>query len=147
MAISKVLEFERKVAPGEIDGLGHVNNMVYLRWCLDAATAHSEAAGWSMKRMLAMGAGWVIRRHEIDYLLPVKPEETVLMRTWVETAERASSERRYEIYRRSDGKMVCCGRTIWVWINYSTGRPSRIPQEVVQAFSAWEPGEKLKAEG
>lgn len=139
MAISKALEFERRVTPEEIDGLGHVNNLVYLNWFLEAATAHSRAVGWDMERMLAMGEGWVVCRHEIDYLLPVKPEETVLMRTWVETAERASSERRYEIYRPSDGKKVCCGRTMWVWINYKTGRPQRIPQEVVQAFSAWDP--------
>ncbi|HAH33093.1 MAG TPA: acyl-CoA thioesterase [Elusimicrobia bacterium] len=140
MAISKALEFRHKVTPDEIDGLGHVNNQVYLDWFLTAATRHSMLVGWGIERMLAVGEGWVIRRHEIDYLLPVKPEETVLMRTWVETAERASSERRYEIHRLSDGKMACCGRTMWVWINYKTGRPGRIPQEVVQAFASWDPG-------
>ena len=143
MAISKALEFERRVTPEEIDGLGHVNNLVYLSWFLEAAAAHSQAVGWGMERMLVMGEGWVVRRHEIDYLLPVKPEETVLMRTWVETAERASSERHYEIYRPSDGKKVCCGLTMWVWINYKTGRPRRIPREVVQAFSAWDPGSSI----
>ena len=128
------------MTPEEIDGLGHVNNLVYLNWFIEAATAHSQAVGWGIERMLAMGEGWVVRRHEIDYLLPLKPEEIVLIRTWVETAERASSGRLYEIYRRSDGKMVCRGLTIWVWINYKTGRPQRIPQEVVRAFSVWDPG-------
>ena len=140
MPISKALEFERRVTPEEIDGLGHVNNLVYLNWFIEAATAHSQAVGWGIERMLAIGEGWVVRRHEIDYLLPLKPEEIVLIRTWVETAERASSGRLYEIYRRSDGKMVCRGLTIWVWINYKTGRPQRIPQEVVRAFSVWDPG-------
>jgi len=139
MAVSKALEFERKVKPEEIDGLGHVNNLVYLEWFVEAAAAHSRAVGWGLERMLAMGEGWVVRRHEIDYLLPVKPDETVLIRTWVETAESASSERRYEIYRPSDGKQVCRGLTRWVWIDYKTGRPRRIPIEVTQAFSAWVP--------
>lgn len=139
MAISKVYEFKRGVTPDEIDGLGHVNNQVYLDWFLDAATRHSSAVGWDVGRMLALGEGWVVRRHELDYLQPVKPGETVLMRTWVETAERASSERHYEILRIADGKMACCGRTVWVWINFKTGRPSRIPREVIEAFMNWTP--------
>ncbi|MCM2266339.1 MAG: acyl-CoA thioesterase [Elusimicrobiales bacterium] len=139
MAISKVFEYEHKVTPEEIDGLGHVNNQVYLDWFMQAATRHSEAAGWAIERLLALGEGWVVRRHEIDYLLPVMPGETVKMRTWIETAEKASSERHYEIFRLSDGKKACCGRTMWVWINYKTGRPSRIPEAVVAAFAAWTP--------
>ena len=142
MAVSKIFEFERAVSPEEIDGLGHVNNQVYLDWFMDAATRHSEAAGWDIGRMMAAGEGWVVRRHEIDYLLSLKPGETALMRTWVETAERASSERHYELFRVSDGKKVCCGRTVWVWINYATGRPSRIPDAVIKAFASWEPAAK-----
>ena len=139
MAISKALEYEHKVTSSEIDGLGHVNNQVYLDWFMDAATRHSMAVGWDVKKMIAMGEGWVVRRHEIDYLLPVLPEDTVRMRTWVETAERASSERHYEIIRVSDGKKVCGGRTMWVWINYGTGRPARIPEAVIKDFMDWNP--------
>ena len=139
MTISKVLEFEQRVAPEEIDGLGHVNNQVYLDWFMSAATKHSRLAGWPVDKMIADGEGWVVRRHEIDYLIPVLPGDKVKMRTWVETAERASSERQYELIRVSDGKMVCRGSTIWVWINFKTGRPSRIPEAVIGAFANWEP--------
>ncbi|MDA8132483.1 MAG: acyl-CoA thioesterase [Elusimicrobia bacterium] len=139
MPISKVLEYDRKVKPEEIDILGHVNNQVYLDWFMEAATHHSDLAGWPIKRMLESGEGWVVRRHEIDYLLPVPPGDTVKIRTWVETAEKVSSERRYEMFRLSDGKKVCAGLTVWVWINYRTGRPSRIPDQVTKDFSEWTP--------
>jgi acyl-CoA thioester hydrolase len=142
MAISQVLEFEHQVTPEEIDGLGHVNNQVYLDWFMSAATKHSELVGWDIGKMIALGEGWVVRRHEIDYLRPVLPGETVRMRTWVETAERASSERHYEILRASDGKMVCQGLTMWVWINYKTGRPSRIPEALIKDFVSWTPEAK-----
>jgi acyl-CoA thioester hydrolase len=137
MPISKPFEYDRPVKPEEIDGLGHVNNQVYLDWFMEAATGHSAAVGWDIGRMIAMGEGWVVRRHEIDYLRPVLPGETVRMRTWVETAERASSKRCYEIFRKSDGGKVCEGSTLWVWINYKTGRPGRIPEAVVKAFMSW----------
>ena len=140
MAISKVMEYEHAVTPEEIDGLGHVNNQVYLDWLMDAATRHSLAVGWDIKKLIELGEGWVVRRHEIDYLLPVLPGETVRLRTWVESAERASSERHYEIFRKSDGKLACQGRTMWVWINYRTGRPARIPQAVINDFANWMPG-------
>jgi acyl-CoA thioester hydrolase len=139
MAISKVFQFERTAAPEEIDELGHVNNQVYLEWLMDAATRHSAAVGWDLARLIKMGEGWVVRRHEIDYLTPVKLGEKVLMRTWVETAERASSERHYEVVRASDGRNVCRGSTMWVWINYRTGRPTRIPEAVIKDFSLWAP--------
>jgi len=139
MAISKVMEFEHAVTPDEIDGLGHVNNQVYLDWLMGAATRHSAAVGWDIDRLIALGEGWVVRRHEIDYLLPVLPGETVVMRTWVETAEKVSSERRYEVFRKSDGKKVCQGLTRWVWINYRTGRPSRIPEALIKDFVNWAP--------
>ena len=131
-----VFELEHKVESGEIDGLGHVNNLVYLGWFIEAASAHSEAAGWAHERMIKMSEGWVIRRHEIDYLAQVKPEDTVVIKTWIDSAERTSSVRKYEIIRPSDGKTVCRGLTVWVWINYNTGRVARIPQEVLTAFGA-----------
>ncbi len=144
MAISKVLEFDHAVTPDEIDGLGHVNNQVYLDWFMGAATRHSATVGWAIDRLIALGEGWVVRRHEIDYLLPVLPEETVTMRTWIETAAKVSSERRYEIFRKSDGKKVCQGLTMWVWINYRTGRPCRIPEAVIQDFINWVPAPVAK---
>ena len=86
MPISKTFEYEHKVKPEEIDGLGHVNNQVYLDWFMEAASRHSAAAGWDIERLLVFGEGWVVRRHEIDYLLPVLPGDAVRLRTWVETA-------------------------------------------------------------
>lgn len=145
MAISKVMEFEHVAAPGEIDELGHVNNQVYLDWLMGAATRHSKAVGWELDKLVALGEGWVVRRHEIDYLLPVLLGETVVMRTWVETAEKASSERYYEIVRKSDGKKVCLGRTMWVWINYKTGRPCRIPGALIKDFVNWDPSSQAAA--
>jgi acyl-CoA thioester hydrolase len=137
--MANFFELPHKVAPEEIDGLGHVNNLVYLGWFLDAATGHTEAAGLSVKSMLEEGEGWVVRRHEIDYLAQVRPGDSVVVRTWIETAEKVSSVRRYEISNASDGRLVCKGLTVWVWINYRTGKPSRIPEKIYAAYGV-EPG-------
>ncbi|MEZ6045425.1 MAG: acyl-CoA thioesterase [Planctomycetaceae bacterium] len=63
-----VYEHHLKVQPEEIDGQGHVNNVVYLRWMQDAAVAHSTHQGWSNARYWEAGYGWVVRTHHIEYL-------------------------------------------------------------------------------
>ncbi len=130
----KIFEIRHTVRPEEIDGLGHVNNLVYLGWFMEAAEGHTTACGMPGRGMLADGEGWVVRRHEIDYLAQVRAADSVIIRTWIETAQKASSVRRYEIVNAADGRPVCGGLTVWVWINYKTGRPARIPDRVYAAF-------------
>ena len=130
----KTFELRHAVLPEEIDGLGHVNNLVYLGWFMAAAEGHTEACGMPGRGMLEDGEGWVVRRHEIDYLSQVRASDSVIIRTWIETAQKASSVRRYEIVNAADGKQVCVGLTMWVWINYKTGRPARIPDRMYAAY-------------
>ena len=66
-------------AADDIDELGHVSNLVYLRWVLDAALAHSAAAGWDHAAYRRLGAVFVVRRHEIDYLAPVVAGDEVVV--------------------------------------------------------------------
>ena len=44
MSEREIFEKEFVVEPGDIDVLGHVNNLVYLRWVQDIAVAHWMAA-------------------------------------------------------------------------------------------------------
>ncbi|MDQ3314002.1 MAG: acyl-CoA thioesterase [Verrucomicrobiota bacterium] len=53
-----------RVAAQDIDGQGHVNNVVYLRWAQDVAVAHWEALAPAEDQT---ATGWVVLRHEIDY--------------------------------------------------------------------------------
>ncbi len=130
----KSFEISHTVRPEEIDGLGHVNNLVYLGWFMMAAEGHTAACGMPGRGMLSDGEGWVVRRHEIDYLAQVRASDSVIIRTWIESAQKASSVRRYEIVSAADGRTLCRGLTMWVWINYKTGRPARIPDRVYAAY-------------
>ena len=58
------------VPESAIDFLGHVNNLHYLAWMVEAAAAHSTHVGWPSKRYVEMGAGFVVRSHQIEYLAP-----------------------------------------------------------------------------
>jgi acyl-CoA thioester hydrolase len=111
------------VQPADIDGLGHVNNVVYLRWMQDAATAHWEtAAPASLKAEVI----WVVTRHEIDYKAPAFVGDDLVARTWVGEPSGATWERFIEIRRADDDKLLARGRSIYAALDRNTGRPRRV---------------------
>lgn len=122
------------VRPDEIDRLGHANNLVYLRWMLDAAIAHSTAVGWDSAAYERLGAVFVVRSHAIEYLRPVLEAEAFVVRTWVASFRRASSVRRYEMIRAIDEKVLAKASTEWAFVDLTTRLPTRIPPQVIAAF-------------
>jgi acyl-CoA thioester hydrolase len=128
-----------------IDVLGHVNNLEYVRWMQDVATEHSAAQGWPLERYVALGAGWFVRRHTVDYLRPAFAGDALTLLTWVAAFERSSSPRRYLFFRPADGQVVARAETLWVFVRYATGAPLRIPPDLQSAFDVVPDAEALRA--
>jgi len=126
----------------DIDGLGHVSNLVYLRWVLDAALAHSTAKGLDEAAYKARGQGWVVRRHEIDYLRAALEGDDLVVETRVASIAAASSTRKTRIFR--NGELLARAATSWAYVDYRTGRPILIPEEVKSLFDI-EPAEPDQA--
>jgi acyl-CoA thioester hydrolase len=122
------------VRPDEIDRLGHANNLVYLRWMLDAAVAHSAAQGWDSAAYERLGSVFVVRSHTITYLRPAMEGEEIAVRTWVASFRRASSVRRYEMVRASDSRTLATAATEWAFVDLASRMPTRIHPSVVAAF-------------
>ena len=128
--------FSVVASPDDIDELGHVSNVVYVRWVQDAAKAHSEAVGWDRAAYLRAGAVFVVRRHEIDYLAPVFAGDRIAAHTHVARFGAATSERKTRLVRESDGALVARAVTSWAFVAITTQRPTRIPHEIRDAFPA-----------
>ncbi len=120
-------------ASADIDELGHVSNLVYVRWVLDVAMAHSRSVGWDHPQYRAYGAVFVVRRHEIDYVAQVREGEQLIAETWVDDWRPASCIRRTEL-RRGD-QVVARGATTWALISLASGRPQRITDELRALFT------------
>ena len=121
-------------AASDIDELGHVSNQVYLRWILEVAMAHSRSLGWDHAQYLTLGASFVVRRHEIDYIAPVVAGQRISAETWVDDWRQASCLRKTELLR--DGKPVARAQTTWAFITLASGRPTRIPDEIRGLFAS-----------
>ena len=127
------LIFERAVTarPEQIDELGHVNNAVWVQWIQEVALDHWYSVATPAHQDAYI---WVVVRHEIDYLRPAFVGETLTGRTWVgETPKGARFDRHME-FTGDDGKVRVRAVTQWAIIDKATGRPIRVPAEVVAPF-------------
>ncbi len=105
------------VTPADIDGMGHVNNVVYLRWVQEVAESHWYSAA---KAEYTQKYQWVVLRHEI------------IGETWIESLEGARSIRLVEL-KRGD-VILAKARTTWVMLDAQTGRPARVPKDMQEQF-------------
>jgi len=125
-------DLPKRVEAQDLDELAHVNNVVYLSWVQEVATAHWRAlAPAEALEQLA----WVARRHEIDYLAPAVLGDAIVLRTWVGVADGLQFERHTEV-RHADGRLLARARSLWIPIDPRTGRPRRPSADVRALFSA-----------
>ena len=113
----------------------HVNNLRYLKWTLKAAVAHSSAVGWTSKRYHEFGFGFIVRSHHIKYRVPALLGDEIVVKTWIENLDKVSSDRRYQIIRKSDGKRLAEATTTWVFVDLKTLELARIPDEIKSSFA------------
>jgi acyl-CoA thioester hydrolase len=123
---------EIAVAPADIDGLGHVNNVVYVRWVQDIAVAHWSAAASPADQEKFL---WIVVRHEIDYKQAARLGDTILARTWVGAATRIRFERHTELLRASDRMLLARAKTVWCPIDAVSGKLASVGAEVRARFS------------
>ncbi len=117
------------VDKGDIDELGHVNNVAYVRWIQDVAVAHwQDAATFEMQAKFF----WIVVRHEIDYKRPAFSNDEVVATTWVGEWTAVTCERFTEIHR--GGQVLVKARTVWCMCDRATGKPHRISENLIGRF-------------
>jgi acyl-CoA thioester hydrolase len=129
--MQKIFENSITVLLDDIDVMGHVNNIIYLRWVQEAAIAHwNSLATDQMKKDYV----WVVVRHEIDYLASAKLESELVARTWIGEHSGVKSERFVNICDKHSDKIYAKVKTVWCLLDAKTLRPKRIESDIVNAF-------------
>ena len=112
----------------DIDALGHVNNVVSLRYVQEVATAHwLHAASPALQEKYM----WVVLRHEIDYLRPAFLDDELIGYTWVGQHQGAKFDRYVHLYQASTGLVLAEAKTTWCLLEAATMRPKRIGEEIL----------------
>jgi acyl-CoA thioester hydrolase len=126
-----LFELELSALPEHIDELGHVNNAIWVQWIQKVAVAHWDSIADPEHRDRYF---WVVVRHEIDYLRPAHEGELISGRTWVGEAPQGARFDRFVEFIGPDGKTCVRARTVWAIVDKASGRPIRVPPEVVAPF-------------
>jgi acyl-CoA thioester hydrolase len=124
-------ELTLHVREEDIDGLGHVNNVVYLSWIQDVATDH-----WLKVASLEQVAEtvWVVVRHEIDYERPAHVGDEIVARTWVGEATPTTWDRHTEILRKADNQILARAKSVYCPLNARSMRPRRLDASLQEPF-------------
>ncbi|MDR2790652.1 MAG: acyl-CoA thioesterase [Campylobacteraceae bacterium] len=133
--MSIIYEHKIIVPQSAIDTNMHVNNVVYVQWMQDAATAHSDSLGFTSAFYEKIGGTWVARSHYIEYLRAAFLGEELVVQTWISSIKRSISNREYAFFRISDRVLLARAKTVWIYLNAS-GKPSKIPNELLTKYIA-----------
>ena len=127
----KVLEKEIIVSKNDLDELNHVNNIKYVNWILEIAKMHW---GVLVSDETLRNYHWVLLEHQIKYLHPALLNDRIRIKTYVEETKEIKSSRIVNIYNKDTDKLLVTSRTIWCLISSKSGKPTRITNEIKEAF-------------
>ena len=127
------IEVTLDVAWGEMDALGHVNNVRYIAWVETARIAFFEKLGMSTRAADPIGP--ILARIENDFLEPVEYPARVTVGIRPERVGNTSLTLAHEIWHAgAPDRVVARGRGVVVLINYATQEKVRVPDAVRAAL-------------
>jgi acyl-CoA thioester hydrolase len=118
----------------ECDAYGRMHHANYLRYMQETAFDASATAGYDLARYEAIGRHWLVRETDIEYLLPLHYGDSVQVKTWVADFRRVRSCRVYEFRLLESEELAARAHTDWAYLDSASGRPVRIPPEMIVAF-------------
>ena len=130
-----VYRWEFTIPSDAIDRNGHVNNVRFVQWMQDVATAHAKASG-ATDAAEATGCTWFARSHHIEYLKEAFEHDRIAILTWIVDFGRARSRRRFRFYRTNDMALLARAETEWVFVDAKSSRLRTIPEAVIACFQA-----------
>lgn len=125
------VSFTTPIRWGEMDALGHVNNVRYFEYFQDARIVLFEKLGYSTISMLDEG-GPILAHTGCQFLRQITFPDTITVGAWVEKIGTTSLHIHYEIFSEALGAVAAQGTSVVVMVNFKTGEKLPIPEEMKQ---------------
>ena len=133
-----LLEMPIKVNGYDIDVMGIVSNIVYVRWFEDLRH-HFLDTYWPYEEMLEKGQSPVLAKTEVQYKYPLTiQDKPVVGRVWVNNFGRAKWDMGFEIANAN--RIFCIGMQMGYIFDLNRKKPIPMPEELVAKY------EKSKSE-
>jgi len=127
-----VHRFPIRVYYEDTDAGGIVYHANYLRFAERARSECLRTIGWQHDKMLSeTGLGWVVRRATIDFRLPARLDDALLVETRLADMTGVRMTARQTVHREGD---LLVGLDLELVLLTSAGRPGRIPAPLADAI-------------
>src|SRR5262245_20170011 len=119
----------------DTDGMGHVNNAVYLTY-LEVARERYWREVFGLRDYRSVDI--IMARVEIDFRAPIVPGDVIVVGLRASALGRRSFEFLYEGWRKGDGTVVFASRSIQVMYDYAAGGTKELSREARERILAFE---------
>ncbi|MEX1307034.1 MAG: thioesterase family protein [Eubacteriales bacterium] len=115
----------------EIDAMGVVSNIVYVKWLEDARRAFLDKF-YPYDEMVTAGISPVMMKNEITYKKPLRITDRPTATLWITRLTKM----RWEIYTEftCEGILHCSAVQNGCFVEIETGRPTRVPKALMAAY-------------
>ena len=123
MGDSKSIITKIPVLWGDMDGFGHVNNIIYLKWC-ETSRIELFRSIWNykignMEEVLERGGiGPILANFNMDYKYPVKYPDEIKIETYLTHIGNSSMGIGHELFSQNNDKLVAKANSVIVMLNY-----------------------------
>ena len=133
--MGKTVELDLEIYTFDIDFVGHVSNITYIRW-LEIGRLHLlTEMGLPAERLMEDGIAPVIVRTEIDYTMALKLGDPVHLSLDLVDLRAASARLGFQL--TSNGRVAAMAVQTGLFINVASGRPRRIPPDTRSLFAPY----------
>jgi YbgC/YbaW family acyl-CoA thioester hydrolase len=131
-----IFETEITVRPDDIDMNNHVHNSKYLDYLLMARYDQMmKDYKVPMEEFIKLGYSWVASATYIEFKREIKLGDKIAVRTQVNSYETSQVKVNFWIVKKEKEKIAAEGYAVYTMVSTSSGRPIRIPEEIIQKYS------------
>lgn len=127
------VNIDLRVRYEDVDKNNHLTARGFLKYLLEAATRHSNMAGYGLDNVPETHIAWVVLNWKLQIYKYPKTEDTLHIRTWVRFDKNIYSIRDYEVLD-SVGNRIAIGSSKWVPIDTETRKIVKISDEIVDDY-------------
>ena len=129
---NKSIITEIPVLWGDMDDFGHVNNIIYLKWC-ETSRVELFREIWNLKSLKMQdimekeGMGPILANFNMNYKIPIQYPDMITVKTRITSIGNTSFGVGHELFSKTNkDKIVASGESVIVMINYKSGKKSPI---------------------
>ena len=123
------IRYEQKVAWGDMDAFGHVNNVMYYRYIESARIAYFDRLNVFEQDVLT-----VVSSSQCKYLKPVFYPDVLHIGARIEEMRNSAIRMYYRLYSQQQQQIVAEGEAVVVFVDKEEMKKALIPQQLRQVI-------------